>query len=239
MTPAHAVWLRSAVPDCARDDPMTSMYTGTHRAFQDEFETRVLADTLEMFIVQPGIDDEAKAFIESRAFFFLSTVNASGHPTVSHKGGAPGFVKVVDATTIVFPSYDGNGMFLSMGNIAANAKVGMLFIDFDTPHRVRVHADAVVSRDDPMMAEYPGADLVVRATVTGSFVNCPRYITKQASAVPSKNVPDEHGRAPVAGWKKIDMLQPALSERARALVEADGGTITAEEYARRLGVGET
>ena len=127
--------------------------------------------------MQPLIDDEAKAFIESRAFFFLSTVNHEGHPTVSHKGGAPGFVRVLDATTLVFPSYDGNGMFLSMGNIAGDGRIGLLFIDFETPHRVRVHANAIVSADDPLMGEYPGADLIVRATVIDSFVNCPRYIS--------------------------------------------------------------
>jgi predicted pyridoxine 5'-phosphate oxidase superfamily flavin-nucleotide-binding protein len=108
-----------------------TMFGETHRGLQDEFDSRTLADTLEAVIVHPQLDEEAVAFIESRAFFFLSTVNADGQPTVSHKGGAPGFVRVVDPETIVFPSYDGNGMFLSMGNIAAGAKIGMLFIDFE------------------------------------------------------------------------------------------------------------
>jgi uncharacterized protein YecE (DUF72 family) len=65
-------------------------------------------------------------------------VDGSGQPTCSYRGGDPGFVKVVEPGTIAFPSYDGNGMFLSMGNIRATAKVGLLFIDFETPHRLRV-----------------------------------------------------------------------------------------------------
>ena len=211
---------------------MTDLYAAPHRSLQDQFDSRQLADALMAITVQPTLDDDAKAFIESRAFFFLSTVNPSGHPTVSHKGGAPGFVKVVDDTTLVFPSYDGNGMFLSMGNIAGNGKVGMLFIDFETPHRIRVHADAVVSDDDPMMSEYPGADLVVRATITETFQNCPRYITRQASSEPSRYVPDADGHAPLPGWEKIDMLQPVLPERSRSRVDAEGGTITIEEYGR-------
>ncbi len=211
---------------------MTDLYAAPHRSLQDQFDSRQLADALMAITVQPTLDDDAKAFIESRAFFFLSTVNPSGHPTVSHKGGAPGFVKVVDDTTLVFPSYDGNGMFLSMGNIAGNGKVGMLFIDFETPHRIRVHADAVVSDDDPMMSEYPGADLVVRATITETFQNCPRYITRQASSEPSRYVPDAKGHAPLAGWKKIDMLQPVLPKRFRTQVDAEGGPITVEEYGR-------
>ena len=100
---------------------MPDFYNDDHRTLQDRFDSRALADTLEFATVKPVIDDAAKTFIEARAFFFLSTVNADGHPTVSHKGGAPGFIRVLDPTTIVFPSYDGNGMFLSMGNILTMA----------------------------------------------------------------------------------------------------------------------
>jgi predicted pyridoxine 5'-phosphate oxidase superfamily flavin-nucleotide-binding protein len=131
---------------------MSSLYGETHRQLQDQFDSRTLADTLEAVIVQPILDDETIAFIQARPFFFLSTVNADGQPTVSHKGGAPGFVRVLDPTTIAFPSYDGNGMFLSMGNIAADARIGMLFIDFETPQRVRVHATATFRSDDPLLA---------------------------------------------------------------------------------------
>jgi predicted pyridoxine 5'-phosphate oxidase superfamily flavin-nucleotide-binding protein len=156
---------------------------------------------------------------------------------VSHKGGAPGFVRVLDPTTIAFPSYDGNGMFLSMGNIAADARVGMLFIDFETPHRVRVHATASVRSDDPLLAGYPGADLVVRATVTETFVNCPRYTTRHTPAEASPYVTDEDGHAPLPGWKKIDLLQDVLPTRFQGRAEAEGGTITMEEYAQRLADG--
>ena len=98
--------------------------------------------------MQPQLDEETIAFIEARPFFFLSTVNADGQPTVSHKGGAAGFVRVLDPTTLVFPSYDGNGMFLSMGNIATKPSIGLLFIDFEHPHRVRVHATAELLDDE-------------------------------------------------------------------------------------------
>src|SRR3954471_15399657 len=181
---------------------MSRFYGEQQRVLQDQFDSRGIADVLEAVIVQPEINDESAAFIESRSFFFLSTVNAHGHPTVSHKGGAAGFVRVVDRTTIVFPSYDGNGMFLSMGNIAGGGRIGLLFMDFDPPHRLRVHARATVSGDDPMMADYPGADMIVRATITETFVNCPRYIAPQAHGT-SKYVPDATGEAPLPGWKKI------------------------------------
>lgn len=217
---------------------MADFYSEDHRSLQDQFDSRTLADALEAVTVKPTIDDEARAFIESRAFFFLSTVNRDGHPTVSHKGGAPGFVRVPDPSTLVFPSYDGNGMFLSMGNIVGDGRIGLLFIDFDTPHRVRVHADAVVLRDDPLLDGYPGADLVVRATVTDSFINCPRYITPQASSVPSKYVPDANGDAPLPAWKRIDLMQGVLPERFQGRADTEGGTISIDEYQQRLADGD-
>ena len=154
------------------------MYGDEHRALQDALGTRLKADLLEATTVRPQIDDRAKTFIESRAFFFLSTVDAAGQPTVSHKGGPRGFVRVIDPWTIVFPSFDGNGMFLSMGNIAGNGRIGMLFMDFDVPRRLRVHAHATVSADDPLMGAYADADLLVRAVVTEVFGNCDRYINR-------------------------------------------------------------
>lgn len=217
---------------------MSSLYGDRHRALQDQFDSRSIADVLEAVIVRPEIDDDARAFIESRSFFFLSTVNADGHPTVSHKGGAAGFVRVIDRTTIVFPSYDGNGMFLSMGNIAGDGRIGLLFMDFEHPHRLRAHAHATVSHDDPLIRDYPGADLVVRAVVTDVFVNCPRYITPHSPTAVSKYVPDANGDAPLPGWKKIDLLQPFLPARFQGIAEAEHDLITAEEYDRRLRRGD-
>lgn len=214
-----------------------SMYGETHRDLQDQFDSRRVADLLESMAI-PAIDDAAKAFIESRPFFFLSTVDETGQPTVSHKGGAPGFVRVLDGSTLAFPSYDGNGMFLSLGNIAATGKIGLLFIDFETPHRVRVHATATVSADDPLLVDYPGADVVVRATVSAAFVNCPRYIHKQSTVQTSKYVPDEHGQAPLASWKRMDIMQPFLPARDHGRAEAEGGMIGVEEYGALVERGE-
>jgi predicted pyridoxine 5'-phosphate oxidase superfamily flavin-nucleotide-binding protein len=217
---------------------MSALFDETHRRLQERFGSRTLADTLEAVIVQDRLDEEATAFVQSRAFFFLSTADADGQPTVSHKGGAAGFVRVVDPATLVFPSYDGNGMFLSMGNIAAEPRIGLLFIDFETPHRLRVHARAELVDDDPLMAEYPGADLLVRASITEVFVNCPRYITRHVAQEASRYLPDEKGHAPLPAWKRIDLLQGVLPERFQGRADAEGGTITVEEYAERLAAGD-
>jgi predicted pyridoxine 5'-phosphate oxidase superfamily flavin-nucleotide-binding protein len=191
--------------------------------------------------VSEGIDDDRRAFIESRDFFFLSTVGADGWPTVSYKGGPIGVVQVEDEETIVFPSYDGNGMFLSMGNIETHsgpgAKIGLLFIDFETPNRLRLHATATVRRDDPALERFPGAELVVRARVENTFVNCARYIHPHSRAGSSDYVPDADGAQPFPAWKRIDLLQPFLPESQHGRAAEAGGEIDVEEYARRLAAG--
>src|SRR5258708_17843059 len=125
---------------------MSEIYSEKHRALQLRFDTSRLADRLEE-LARPTISDDTKAFIESRDMFFLTSVDHRGYPTCSYKGGAPGFVRVVDSRTIVFPSYNGNGMFLSMCNINTSRKVGLLFIDIQTPNRARVHGDPTIAPD--------------------------------------------------------------------------------------------
>src|SRR4029434_7851699 len=139
---------------------MSRLYGAQHRALQDAFGTRNMADRIEQLACRTEFDEAAKGFIESMDMFFLATVDHQGQPTVSYKGGDPGFVKVVDPTTLVFPSYDGNGMFLSMGNIVGHQQVGLLFISVERPHRLRVQGIASISRDDLMMPCYKEVDVI-------------------------------------------------------------------------------
>jgi uncharacterized protein len=217
---------------------MSALYGEHHTALQSQFEARPLADRLVELIVTSEIPDQHKSFIESRDFFFLSTVDHRGYPTCSHKGGHPGFVRVPDPMSLAFPSYDGNGMFLSMGNISGQGKVGMLFVDFETPHRVRVHGTATVTRDDPMMAAFPGAQLVVRVRVEEIFVNCPRYIHTYRRVAPSRYVPSVGCPALPPQWKRIDAVQGALPPRDRDAARLLGGVITPEQYGEKVLKGE-
>ena len=117
---------------------MTTYHDGM-RAMQDRFDTRRLADRLEQVTYHQTFWDGDRTFIESAVMFFLATVDADGHPDVSYKGGRPGFVRCLDRRTIAFPSYDGNGMFRSLGNIVVNDRVALLFVNFEKPDRLRVH----------------------------------------------------------------------------------------------------
>src|SRR5262252_4951537 len=145
------------------------MYHDGSRRLQDRFDTRRLADRLVDTVARAAFTDADRAFIESRPMFFLATADAEGRPDCSYKGGRPGFVRVVDEQTLAFPSYDGNGMFKSLGNLMVNPYVGLLFIDFESPKRLRVNGRATVAADDPLRSEFAGAQLVVRVTPEAIF----------------------------------------------------------------------
>lgn len=208
---------------------MTEFYTDAQRALQDAFGTRALAERLEAAIVTPTLTPEQIDFVHARDMFFLSTVDDDGFPSVSYKGGAPGFVRCVDAGTLLFPSYDGNGMFLSLGNVAACARVGLLFVDFETPHRIRVRGDGRVHRDGALLESYPGADAVVEVSVERAWQNCPRYVHRMEHRESARHVPDASGEAPFPAWKRIDVMQDVLSAEDRATAEALG-LISAMDY---------
>jgi predicted pyridoxine 5'-phosphate oxidase superfamily flavin-nucleotide-binding protein len=216
---------------------MSTFYTDQQRAVQDEFQTTRMADLLHQVIVHADVQDAEKAFIESRDMFFLATVDGDGRPTCSYKGGDPGFVRVVDAGTIAFPLYDGNGMFLSLGNIRTTARVGLLFLDFETPHRLRVQGTASVDPADPLLRDFPAADVLVRVAVSEIFVNCSRYVHKYQRVAASRYVPRQDCQTPFAEWKRIDLVQEALPPRDAGKTEQAGGTITVEEYEAKRAAG--
>jgi hypothetical protein len=216
---------------------MSEMFGAQHRALQDEHDTRRLADLIEGGFVHKEVDEPSKAFIESRDMFFLATIDHRGQPTVSYKGGDPGFVKVVDSRTIAFPFYDGNGMFYSWGNIAGNAKVGMLFIDFTTPNRLRVQGTARVDANDPLMMDYLEAMGIVRVTVEGMWPNCPRYVHRYEKVKTSRYVPRAACETPLAGWKRIDIVQDALPSKDKGRAAKAGGLVTVEDWFGKLAQG--
>jgi predicted pyridoxine 5'-phosphate oxidase superfamily flavin-nucleotide-binding protein len=142
--------------------------------------------------------------------FFLATVDALGRPSCSYKGGEPGFVRVIDEKTIAFPSFNGNGMYLSMGNVADTRHVGLLFIDFEGQSRIRVEGEAAIDADDPLLATYPEAQLVVRVRVRAVYPNCPRYIHKMKLVERSRFTPRDGCKTPVPAWKRRDWAADVL-----------------------------
>ncbi len=188
----------------------TTLYHEGSRQLQDRFQTRRLADRLEEVIAHDVFTDADRAFIESRPMFFLATADAEGRPDCSYKGGRPGFVRVASSGTLVFPSYDGNGMFKSLGNILVNPHVGLLFVDFESPKRLRVNGRATVRENDPLLAEFVGAQLIVRVEVAAAFPNCPRYIHTMHMVEESPYAPCEGHTPPVPEWKTRPVFREVL-----------------------------
>jgi len=191
---------------------VAGIYHDGARELQDRFDTRRLADRLEQVKVHDTITAEDRAFIERMDMFFLATADAEGRPQCSYKGGDPGFVAVVDAHTIAFPNYDGNGMYLSVGNLRVNPHVGLLFVDFvgRPPRRLRLNGVASVEPDDPLLTRFPGAQFVVRVRAVELFPNCPRYIHRMQIVERSPFVPRPAEETPVPEWKRADWAHDVL-----------------------------
>ncbi|HKY90533.1 MAG TPA: pyridoxamine 5'-phosphate oxidase family protein [Nevskiaceae bacterium] len=194
------------------DDPT---YHDGMRVLQDARDTRRLADRLEQVTLRRAFTDEDRAFIGRCPMFFVATADARGRPDCSYKGGVPGFVRVLDERTLAIPDYDGNGMYRSWGNVIANPHVGLLFLDFETPKRLRVNGTATVHEDDPLRDECPGAVFIVRVTADRIFPNCPRYIHKMQLVEHSVYAPKAAHVPPVPAWKTFDAFRDALPARDR------------------------
>lgn len=179
-------------------------YSDSSRSLQERFDTRRLADRLAEVTVHYRFTDGERAFIESRDMFFLATVDERGQPNCSYKGGDPGFVSVVDRTTLAFPNYDGNGMYRSMGNISGSGRVGMLFIDFEQQNRMRVEGVAEIVFEHDLMVRHPESQFIVLVHAEAIYPNCPRYVHRYELVQRSRFVPRSGARTPTPDWKRSD-----------------------------------
>ncbi|MGA8258471.1 MAG: pyridoxamine 5'-phosphate oxidase family protein [Nocardioides sp.] len=194
-------------------------YRESHHKLQDRFDTRRLADRLAGVA---GNDlTPFRDWIHERDMFFLATADSAGQPQSSYKGGDPGFVRVVETSTLAFPVYDGNGMFLSAGNMTENPLVGLLFVDFSDGSRLRLTGEASIDPDDPLLTEFAGALLVVRVRVSAVFPNCRRYVHTHGETERSVFVPVEGEQSPVPDWKRDDWFDGTLPEGDPALDAAN------------------
>lgn len=200
------------------DDPT---YHEGMRQLQDARETRAIADRLEKVTLRTAFTDEDREFIHRCPMLFVATADSAGRPDCSYKGGLPGFVRVLDDRTLAFPDYDGNGMYRSWGNVLVNPNVGLLFLDFEKPKRIRVNGTARISADDPLRGEYPGAVFIVRVTADKIFPNCPRYLHKMQLVEHSVYAPRADYTPPVPAWKSFEVFRDALPARDRPDAKGD------------------
>ena len=188
---------------------MSTVYHEKMRELQRRFGTEALADRLAQHNRRTRFTDDARAFINSLSFFFLATGDADGNVDCSHKGGAPGYVAVTSATSLSFPTLDGNGMYRSLGNALRSPRVGLLFIRFGAqPRRLRVNGACRLQ--DGRIDK--GHKMIVQVDADQIFPNCPRYIPDLTKAAASPFIPDKTGASAKPGWKSAEDLRNALPE---------------------------
>jgi hypothetical protein len=113
-------------------------------------------------------------------------------------------------------------------------QIGMLFVSFERPHRLRVQGIASVDDNDPLLGEFFEAQMVVRVTVTEIFRNCPRYVHRYKKIAESEYVPKAECKTPLAAWKRVDDVQAALPKKDQGRAAHEGGVITRAEYEKYL-----
>lgn len=208
-------------------DPIgnSALYGAGARALQDAFDSRRIADVLNEFTVHGQLNGDDIDLIQAQSTVWISTVDADGWPDVSYKGGGVGFVEVVSPSELRIPSYDGNGMMRTMGNIEDTGKVALLFIDTQRPWRMRVHGTARVSVEAGDIARHHGAQAVIIITIGRVFPNCGRYIHQDDEI--STFVPAVGHEPPIPEWKRMELLRAALPQ-------ADQDRLDAEDDERRV-----
>ena len=135
------------------------------------------------------ITPDLKAFVESQDSVFLATANSEGQPYIQHRGGPPGFLKVLDEQTIAFVDYVGNRQYITLGNLAGNPKAHLFLIDYATRRRVKIWGEArVVDGDAQLTARLmPGgykarASQIIVFKVHAWDANCPQHIPQRLDA---------------------------------------------------------
>jgi predicted pyridoxine 5'-phosphate oxidase superfamily flavin-nucleotide-binding protein len=132
------------------------------------------------------ITGELADFIGEQNSFFLATASADGQPYIQHRGGPPGFLRVLDATTLAFADYRGNRQYISLGNLAENPKVHLFLIDYATRRRIKIWGEAVVVENDPaLLAELmpegydarPEQAIIIHVSAWDE--NCPQHIPRK------------------------------------------------------------
>ncbi len=156
---------------------------------QRRLDTERLAAHIAGKYVSAELSDSDVRMVTAADCFYLATADQSGWPDCSYKGGLPGFVRVLDRRTLQFPHYDGNGMFRSLGNLLVNPRVGLLFVNYEQPIKLRVNGTAELSTAPETTASFFGADAVVTVRVARVFENCPRYLHNQATGEFSRHCP--------------------------------------------------
>lgn len=192
------------------------MFHRESRVLQDENNGRRVADSLVEHRSSDVLLPEHVAFIEAAPFFFIASAHA-GEVDCSFKGGAPGFVKATSERTLLYPDYDGNRMYRTLGNILGSSAIGLPFISFDETNapgvqlrRLRIRGSARILKTQEVQNALPGAKCYVEVSVATVFPNCPRYIPTMSLEEKSDYLPNSEGETRIPEWKTRDYIKDLL-----------------------------
>jgi hypothetical protein len=134
------------------------------------------------------ITPELEAFIGERDSFYLATASADGQPYIQHRGGPPGFLRVLDESTLAFGDFGGNRQYISAGNLSENDRVSIFLMDYPNRRRIKIWGRArVIEGDDALLdaltdeAYAATPERAIAITVEAWDVNCPQHITPRFS----------------------------------------------------------
>jgi predicted pyridoxine 5'-phosphate oxidase superfamily flavin-nucleotide-binding protein len=135
------------------------------------------------------ITPDLTSFIAERDSFYLGTATADGRPYIQHRGGLPGFLKVLDDKTLAFADYRGNRQYISVGNLSENDQAFLFLMDYPNRRRIKIWGRAEIVDGDPdLLDRLVDLELDVKAERAFVFhveawdVNCPKYITPRYTA---------------------------------------------------------
>jgi predicted pyridoxine 5'-phosphate oxidase superfamily flavin-nucleotide-binding protein len=182
-------------------EPEDFYHDGSVR-LQRRFGTEELASHLARRYALEELEAEHVEWIRGADAVFVASIDPLGRPDCSYKGGLPGFIHVPDTKTLEIPSYDGNGMYRTLGNAAAQPSVGLLFLFPELPAKLRVNGACEVLTAPDAVAAHHGAEAVMRVAIQAVFENCPRYLHDPKTGEHSVHCPRPDYQPPDPDWKK-------------------------------------
>jgi predicted pyridoxine 5'-phosphate oxidase superfamily flavin-nucleotide-binding protein len=137
---------------------------------------------------QTIVTPELEAFLAELDMFYMGTANAEGQPYIQYRGGSPGFLRVLDESTLGFADFGGNRQYITLGNLSENPKAFLFLMDYARSRRIKLWGHARIVEDDPALLDrlrdpdYPGkVERAILFQIEAWDINCPQHIHKRFS----------------------------------------------------------
>jgi uncharacterized protein len=199
--------------------PSDVAFTPTVKAIQSRKGTRQgYASMEERGSWETRITPDLAEFIGRQASVFLGTANAEGQPYIQHRGGPPGFLKVLDDKTLGFADFAGNRQYITLGNLTENPKAFIFLIDYANRQRIKIWGEARIAENDPELIKLlkpegyrARVEQAILFTVSAWDSNCPQHIPQRLEAEEVKAMLAERDKRIEELTKKLDQLRKVRS----------------------------